>query len=104
MGVGRGVINEARVISVIVALSAFVVAVTAGLASDNPAWLILGRAVVAMFVGQLLGHGAGHVLAFVRRSHADHYIRQHPIPVVKTPGDTPAVVDGEQTVENSVAA
>ncbi len=92
--------NEAKIISVIVALGAFVVAVVAGLAVENPAWVILTRALIAMLVGQIVGLGAGEVLAYVRRTHTADYIKRNPIPQVSLSGES-IPEDGGQTVENS---
>lgn len=94
-------ISEAKVISVVVALGAFIVAMVAGLAADNPAWVVLTRALVAMLAGQFIGLGAGEVLAYVRRAHTADYVKRHPIPDVRLTGEASATPDGGQTVENS---
>lgn len=96
--------SEARVIAVVVALGAFVVAVAAGLAADNPASTVLLRALAAMIAAQFVGWGAGEVLAYVRRTHTTDYIRRNPVPVVNAASAEPVVEVGGETVENSVKA
>ncbi len=58
-GVFRIVDNPTRVISGIVSLSGFLVAIVAGLAADNPADVVLVRALLAMLACNVLGSSVG---------------------------------------------
>lgn len=74
--------TPSRVIATAVGLSGFAVAVIAGLAAENPAQVVLGRALVSMLVcyvlGQLLGAGAENVV----RRRVERYKGEHPVPDV----------------------
>jgi putative Mn2+ efflux pump MntP len=73
-----------KVIAASMALSAFAVAIVAGLAAGNPARSVLFNAVVSMIVCQILGLFIG---AFAERAIADHmkaYKAAHPIPGAPT--------------------
>jgi hypothetical protein len=62
------------------ALSAFAVAVLAGLSSDNPAGQVLGRAVACMVVCYPVGLIAGIVCVRVIGSHVEAHRLANPIP------------------------
>lgn len=87
-----------RVIATAFGLSAFSVAVVAGLAADNPAHITLGRALVSMIVchvlGQFIGAGAENVV----RRRIDAYKRAHPVP------DVFSVQESETGQRHSAAA
>jgi hypothetical protein len=65
-----------RVVGVVVALSGFVIAIVAGLAVDNPADVILARALVCLALCLVVGLAAGSVC---ERVIADHVAAQKKI-------------------------
>jgi tetrahydromethanopterin S-methyltransferase subunit C len=60
------------------ALSAFTVAIVAGLASGNPALSVLWRAIVALLVCYPLGFAVGMVAQHLVQQHIDAHRRAHP--------------------------
>lgn len=50
-----------RTIAACLGLTAFAIAVVAGLLANNPAGTVLGRAILALFIGQVVGVLIGHV-------------------------------------------
>lgn len=91
-----------KLISACFGLCAFVVAIIAGLAADNPADTILIRAIVGMFIAQVVGFLVG---AAAERTIADsvrQYQSSNPVPKLSTrqgnrPASTPES-DGTLTV------
>lgn len=74
------------------ALGAFSVAIIAGLAADNPADVILTRAIISMFVCYLIGVGIGHAGSLA----IDEGVRAHRA-ANPTPGDEPESGDSGST-------
>jgi phage shock protein PspC (stress-responsive transcriptional regulator) len=72
--------NPTRMISGTVALAGFVVAVVAGLAVDNPADVVLTRALLAMLACNLLGSAVGAVAYWTAAQHVERYKNATPIP------------------------
>jgi putative Mn2+ efflux pump MntP len=66
-------------IAVCTGLTAFAVAMVAGLAADNPAESVLLRAIVAMLVCQLIGGAVGMVGERVVRDAIREYKAAHPV-------------------------
>ena len=66
-----------QLISVVLALCAFALALVAGLAAGNPADHIVGRAVVAMFIGQIVGALIGRAAQCVIDEHLERYRAEH---------------------------
>jgi len=81
--------REANVIAAAFSLSAFAVAVVAGMGARNPAASVLLNAVVAMVVCYALGRAAGAVIAHALGEHLAVYVKAHPVPVVEL--DVPVV-------------
>lgn len=69
-----------RVMAGCLAMAAFAVAIIAGLASGNPAVLVLGRALVAMILCYPVGFVVGIVCERVIEQHRDQYEQDHPVP------------------------
>lgn len=77
----RSVLNRSSsVIAGCFALSAFAVAVSAGLVSDNPAAQVLGRAIMCMLVCYPVGLVIGMVCVRVISAHVKAYRLANPIP------------------------
>lgn len=93
--------NPTRVISGIVALAGFLVALVAGLAADNPADVVLTRALLAMLACNLLGSVVGAVAHWIGTEHVERFKQLHPIESTDSP--QPAPVVGE-TLEKKRAA
>lgn len=93
--------NPTRVISGIVALAGFLVALVAGLAADNPADVVLTRALLAMLACNLLGAIVGAVAHWIGTEHVERFKQLHPIESTDSP--QPAPVVGE-TLEKKRAA
>lgn len=71
---------SAKVIAGCFALSAFAVAILAGLASENPTAQILQRAVISMFVCYPVGLIVGMVCERVIVTHVGEHQRSNPVP------------------------
>lgn len=100
-GVFRIVDNPTRVISGIVALAGFLVAIVAGLAADNSADVVLVRALLAMLACNLLGSLVGAIAHWIGTQHVERFKQLHPIESTDSP--QPAPVVGE-TLEKKRAA
>lgn len=77
-----------RVIAASCGLSAFAVALIAGLAVDNPAEVILGRALVCMIGVQVLGMVIGAVSERTVREAVEKYRASRPVPESAAKGGT----------------
>lgn len=69
-----------KVIAAICGLSAFAVAIIAGLTVDNPVEVVLVRALVAMVLCQVLGTAIGAILEHVGRDAIKKHQDARPIP------------------------
>ncbi len=78
--------HQTRVISTAFGLAGFAVAVLAGLVAGNEPSTVLVRAILALFVCNLLGMAIGAVADVVIRDHVDRYMADNPIPEVPQPG------------------
>lgn len=67
-----------RTIAACLALTAFAVAVAAGLLAHNPAGLVLGRALIAMVVGKVIGLLIGLVGTRVVEDQLRAYVSSNP--------------------------
>jgi putative Mn2+ efflux pump MntP len=72
-------------------LTAFAVALVAGLAADNPAESVLFRAIVAMFACQLIGGFVGMAGERVVRDAIREYKAAHPVNKSSTSSASAAV-------------
>ena len=68
-----------KVIGASLALSAFAVAIVAGLAAGNPARTILVNAVFSMIACQIVGFFAGSLAERAVAEHIEQYKAAHPI-------------------------
>lgn len=73
-------ISPARVIAACAGLTGFAVALFAGLGANNAADIILGRAVVALFVCYAVGGLVGYAMDFAAGEGIKHYKKTHPLP------------------------
>jgi hypothetical protein len=89
--------NEARVVASVFALSAFAIAIVAGMYAGNDAGVVLGRAVLAMVVCQAVGTIAGSIVQRVITDHEARYKIDNPIP--KPAREEVVVVD--EVVDNA---
>ncbi len=62
-------------------LAAFAIAVVAGLAAENPGEVILFRAIISMFLCQILGIGVGIVIEHVTRASIEAHKLARPDPL-----------------------
>lgn len=69
-----------KIIAAVIGLIAFVVAIIAGLAADNPADTILLRAIVALIVMQAVGFAMGSIGERTMVEAASNYQRNNPVP------------------------
>lgn len=74
--------NPTRLISGIVALAGFVVAVVVGLAADNSASVVLTRALMAMLACNLVGSVIGAIAHRTGALHVEQYKKDTPIPAM----------------------
>lgn len=80
-----------KIISACFALCAFIVAVIAGLAADNPADTILLRAIVGMFIAQIVGFLVGAAAERTITDSVRQYQANNPVPKLSTrQGNRPA--------------
>ncbi len=77
-GSGDSVPQMVRTIAACLGLTAFAVAITAGLLAHNPTGLVLFRAVVALLVGQFVGMLIGHVGTRVVEDQLRAYVSSNP--------------------------
>ncbi len=91
----RGVRREAHLISSIVALTAFVIALATGFAVGNPADTILVRAVMCMIGARIGGFLIGLVCERVLSEHLESYRATRPIPQVDITGKRQAPEPGK---------
>lgn len=82
--------RPARMASAIVALTAFALAVVVGIAAGNPGDQVLFRAIVCMFVGQIVGWGAGTAAEIALREHIRTFRDARPVPEVPPVAGKPA--------------
>lgn len=71
-------------IGAILALSAFSVAIVAGMYSGNSATSVVGRALVAMIVCYPVGLGVGWIGRRVVHDHTIAHARSNPVPQVES--------------------
>lgn len=88
-----------KVIGVCAGLTAFSIAMVAGIAADNPAEDVLLRAILAMFACQLIGWIVGAISERIVREALKQYRQSHPINTSSTAGaattvDAAAVAPG----------
>ena len=93
--------NPTRMVAGTVALAGFVVAVVAGLAVENPADVVLTRALLAMLACNLLGSAVGAVAYRTTALHVERYKRNTPIPSMTSPGAEEALAE---VAEKKIAA
>lgn len=67
-----------RTIAACLALTAFAVAIVAGILAQNPAGLVLGRALLAMVVGKVIGLMIGSVGTRVVEDQLRAYVSTNP--------------------------
>jgi len=75
-------VNKAGVVSVAFALCGFSAALVSGIGAGNDAVTVLLRALLAMFVCQLVGMLAGSMLSRLITEEQARYREAHPIPSV----------------------
>ncbi|MEM9167767.1 MAG: hypothetical protein AAGB48_12190 [Planctomycetota bacterium] len=68
-----------RISAGVCALASFAVVVLTGLAAQNAAGHVLGKALVAMLLGYVIGSVIGMVLESVVRGHLAGYAERHPV-------------------------
>lgn len=76
-----------KVIASSLALTAFVVAVTAGLFAGNPATTILINALVSTVVCQMLGLAIGAIFERVANDAVESYQQRNPVPDIEEAAD-----------------
>lgn len=69
-----------RVMAGCFAMSAFAVAIVAGLGSHNPATFVLSRALIAMILCYPVGYIVGIACERVIALHSKEYAQQNPVP------------------------
>ncbi len=89
--------NEGKVVAAVFALSAFAVALIAGIGAGNDTTTVLARALGALVVCQLIGMGAGVIIERIIKEHEARYHADNPVPSIGPP-----VVD--EVVDNSPRA
>jgi hypothetical protein len=62
------------------ALACFAVALMAGLAADREASSILGTALIALLLGQIVGTIAASAIAWAMRESVERYVAARPVP------------------------
>jgi hypothetical protein len=74
--------NEGKVVAAVFALSAFAVALIAGIAAGNDTTTVLSRALGALVACQLIGMGAGFLIERVIKEHEARYRADNPVPTI----------------------
>ena len=67
-----------RTIAACLGLTAFAVAIAAGLFAHNPGGVVLGRALAALVIGQLIGLVIGHVGTRMVEDQLRAYVSSNP--------------------------
>lgn len=93
--------RPARMASAIVALTAFALAVVVGIAAGNPGEQVLFRAIVCMFVGQIVGWGVGTAAEVALREHIHAFRATRPVPGVPPVSGKPAQRSSEHASGSS---
>jgi MFS family permease len=99
--------TESKLIAAIVGLGGFAVAAVAGVFAENPAWLVLVRAILSMAACYTLGALAASVFRHVYAEFTQAYRSAHPIPQVPSgvgaaeSTDSPPRANGEKKVATS---
>lgn len=83
--------KHTNVIASVFALCAFLLASISGLVAGNPAPQVLIKAIIAMFICNLVGSGASKCIQFALDEHAAAYAKANPIPEFHDGGKTPSV-------------
>lgn len=78
--------RPAKVIAAGFGLTAFAVAVVAGIAADNPSQVVLKHAIIAMICCQVVGLFIGALGERVVNDAVAEYQSRHPIPKPDSPG------------------
>lgn len=78
-----------RTIAACLGLTAFAVAITAGLLAQNPAGMVLFRGVVALLVGQFVGMLLGQVGTRVVEDQLRAYVSSNPAAAREVSTDSP---------------
>ena len=86
------IVSPVKVIAACSGLSGFAVAMLAGLSADNPADVILSRAVASLFVCYLVGGAIGFVMEQAVAEGVRDYKVEKPLPMDEAvvPGETRA--------------
>ncbi len=79
------IVSPIKVIAVCAALAGFAVAILAGLAANNPADVILARAVGALFVCYAVGGVIGFFMEQAVAEGVREYKAERPLPMVGAP-------------------
>lgn len=74
--------TPSKVIAFIFALTAFAVAIAAGMFGGDPAESVLSRALVVLVVCQLVGTALGSTVNHVLNEYLKQYETDHPVPDV----------------------
>ncbi len=94
-----------NVVAGCLALTAFVIAITAGLVQDNPATTILARAVAVMIICYPVGLLAGFVCLRTLERNISEYLASNPPPAVddvaRADGDDDDLVEAVEVVESA---
>jgi hypothetical protein len=72
--------NHAKVVAAVFALSAFAIALVAGIAAGNDAATVLLRALLALVACQVVGLFAGMIVERVIQEHETRYREENPVP------------------------
>ena len=88
-----------KVIAAIGGLAAFAIALVAGLAADNPADVVLFRALVALLVCNVVGWFIGLIGERTIREALDQHARSNPIPAEASPELAPASKSSEAVLD-----
>ena len=75
------IVSPVKVIAACSGLSAFSVAMMAGLLADNPADVILSRAVASLFVCYIVGGAVGFVMEQAVAEGVREYKEEKPLPM-----------------------
>ncbi|MCC6676942.1 MAG: hypothetical protein IT436_07350 [Phycisphaerales bacterium] len=87
--------TPSKVIAFVFALTAFAVAIVAGMAGGDAAESVLARALVVLFVCHLIGLALGSTVNHVLNEYLRKYEADHPVPDVPSgPGPTGAGTGG----------
>lgn len=79
--------EHSNVIATAFALCGFAAAAVCGLLAENPANVVIFRALISMMLCYLVGSAGGYCIMHAVQEHLDDYVQRRPVPSVQPHGN-----------------